>query len=65
MSRLRGISRSPLELAIAAGMVLAGLPVLIGVFGLAAFLVFPPTVIIPEPKPDAVASTSHVYAADG
>ncbi len=65
MSRLRAIHRSPLQLAIAAGLILLGLPLLVGGFGLAVFFVFPPTVTIPEPKPDVLASTSHVYAADG
>jgi penicillin-binding protein 1A len=65
VSRLREVRRSPFQLAFAAGLVLVSLPVLAGGFGLAAFLVFPPTVNIPEPKPDVLAATSHVYAADG
>jgi penicillin-binding protein 1A len=63
------IRRDPLDIAIASGIVLIGIPVLLT--GLVAvgfymfFIKFSPPVSIPEPQLVSEASSSHIYAADG
>ncbi len=69
MDRLRSIRHTPVDVAIAAGLLLLGLPLLlVGMAGLGAYLYFfqfSPPVSIPEPRGVNIARSSHIYAADG
>ncbi|HVL50055.1 MAG TPA: PBP1A family penicillin-binding protein [Actinomycetota bacterium] len=69
VERLGTIRRTPLDIAIAAGLLLIGLPLLlVGITGLGAYLYFfklSPPVVIPEPQGVNIARSSHIYAADG
>ncbi|MGH2772464.1 MAG: transglycosylase domain-containing protein [Actinomycetota bacterium] len=63
------IRHTPLDIGLAAGIILLGLPLVIGgTIGLGVYLyffAFPPPVKIPEIKVASIARTSHIYAADG
>jgi penicillin-binding protein 1A len=67
--RLNSIRHTPVDIAIAAGLVLLGLPLLLtGIAGIGAYLYFfkfSPPIAIPEPKGVNIARSSHIYAADG
>ncbi len=67
--RLRTIRHTPVDIAIASGLVLIGLPLLLGVIaGGGAYLYFfklSPPVKVPEPQGVNIARSSHIYAADG
>ena len=67
--RLRSIRHTPMDIAIATGLVVVGLPLLLaGIMGLGAYLYFfklSPPIDIPEPRGVNVARSSHIYAADG
>ncbi|HYR63803.1 MAG TPA: PBP1A family penicillin-binding protein [Actinomycetota bacterium] len=55
----------PRDLALAAIVVLVGIPLVAVGFAAAAFLLFPPPVTLPQPQAATFARTSHIYAADG
>ena len=67
--RIASIRRTPTDIAVAAAIVLVGLPVLLaGVIGAGLYLYFfklSPPVTIPEPRSVNIARSSHIYAADG
>jgi penicillin-binding protein 1A len=67
--RLPEIRREPLDIAIASGIVLIGIPVLLAGLVAAGFYMYfiklSPPVSIPEPQLVSEASSSHIYAADG
>ncbi len=67
--RLGNIRHTPVDIAIAAALVLLGLPLLLGLIaGGGAYLYFfkfSPPVAIPEPSGVNIARSSHIYAADG
>ncbi|MBW3590707.1 MAG: PBP1A family penicillin-binding protein [Actinobacteria bacterium] len=69
IDRLRQIRHTPLDISIAAAIVLIGLPVVLaGAVGLGAYLYFfklSPPVAIPEPEGLTEARSSHIYASDG
>src|SRR5882672_350020 len=59
------IRHRPRDIALAALLLLVGLPSVALAFAFAAFLLFPPPVTLPQPQATTNASTSHIYAADG
>ncbi len=67
--RLRNIRHTPVDIAIASGLVLLGLPLLLAaIAGGGAYLYFfklSPPVKVPEPQGVNIARSSHIYAADG
>jgi penicillin-binding protein 1A len=67
--RLNSIRHTPVDIAIAAALVLLGLPLLLGLIaGGGAYLYFfkfSPPIAIPEPSGVNIARSSHIYAADG
>jgi penicillin-binding protein 1A len=59
------IRHGPRDLALAAVLVVAGVPAIGLAAAFAAFLLFPPPVSLPQPQEATLAQTSHIYAADG
>ncbi|HWD73085.1 MAG TPA: PBP1A family penicillin-binding protein [Actinomycetota bacterium] len=59
------IRHRPRDVALAAAVVLLGVPSVALAFAFAAFLLFPPPVTLPQPQAATNAATSHIYAADG
>ncbi|MCW3036857.1 MAG: penicillin-binding protein family [Actinobacteria bacterium] len=59
------IRHRPRDIALAAVLLLVGVPSVALGFAFAAFLLFPPPVTLPQPQATTNAATSHIYAADG
>ena len=59
------IRHSPRDVALALLLVLIGVPAILIAAALAAFLLFPPPVGLPQPQAATLAQTSHIYAGDG
>ncbi|HEU5003200.1 MAG TPA: transglycosylase domain-containing protein [Actinomycetota bacterium] len=59
------IRHSPRDVALALVLALIGVPAILLAAALAAFLLFPPPVSLPQPQAATLAQTSHIYAGDG